>query len=60
MKKFLILFSLLLSVGRVSAQTEAAPLEEAPKAWKFTGVSGLNLAQTSLTNWAAGGENSVG
>ena len=59
MKKFLILLSLLLSVGRVSAQTEAAPQEEAPKTWKFTGVSGLNLAQTSLTNWAAGGENSV-
>ena len=59
MKKFLIFFSLLLSVGRVSAQTEAAPQEEAPKAWKFSGVSGLNLAQTSLTNWAAGGENSV-
>lgn len=28
------------------------------KGWKYGGVTALNLAQTSLTNWAAGGENS--
>ena len=27
--------------------------------WKKGGVLGLNLAQTSLTNWAAGGQNSL-
>ena len=27
--------------------------------WKNGGVLGLNLSQTSLTNWAAGGENSL-
>src|SRR5450759_2251676 len=27
--------------------------------WKTGGVIALTLAQTSLTNWAAGGENSV-
>ncbi len=27
--------------------------------WKTGGVVALNLAQTSLTNWAAGGQNSV-
>jgi hypothetical protein len=27
--------------------------------WKRGGVIGLNLAQTSLTNWAAGGQNSL-
>ena len=27
--------------------------------WKTGGVLSLNLAQTSLTNWAAGGQNSV-
>ena len=26
--------------------------------WKKGGVIALNLAQTSLTNWAAGGQNS--
>ena len=65
MKKLFFAFSLLaLSVGQVGAQTDSIP-PEAPEvpapapAWKFSGVSGLNLAQTSLTNWAAGGENSV-
>jgi hypothetical protein len=27
--------------------------------WKRGGVFALNLAQTSLSNWAAGGQNSV-
>jgi hypothetical protein len=27
--------------------------------WKKGGIIGLNLAQTSLTNWAAGGQNSL-
>ena len=27
--------------------------------WKRGGVFAVNLAQTSLTNWAAGGQNSV-
>jgi hypothetical protein len=27
--------------------------------WKKGGVAGLNFAQTSLTNWAAGGQNSL-
>lgn len=27
--------------------------------WKISGITGLNVSQTSLTNWAAGGENSL-
>lgn len=27
--------------------------------WKMSGVFGVNFAQTSLTNWAAGGQNSI-
>lgn len=58
MKKLFIAFSLLaLTVGQVVAQTDGAPTET--PSWKISGVSGLNLSQTSLTNWAAGGENSV-
>ena len=58
MKKLFIAFSLLaLTVGQVAAQTDAAPTET--PSWKISGVSGLNLSPTSLTNWAAGGENSV-
>jgi hypothetical protein len=29
------------------------------KGWKSGGVAAINLAQTSLTNWASGGQNSV-
>lgn len=58
MKKLFIAFSLLtLTAGQVVAQTDSAPTET--PSWKISGVSGLNLSQTSLTNWAAGGENSV-
>lgn len=28
-------------------------------AWDLKGVTGINLSQTSLSNWSAGGENSV-
>ena len=29
------------------------------RGWKTGGVFAVNLAQTSLTNWASGGQNSV-
>lgn len=29
------------------------------KPWEYKGVTGLNFSQTALSNWAAGGENSV-
>jgi len=29
------------------------------KGWRKGAVTGINMAQTSLTNWAAGGENSI-
>ena len=32
---------------------------DSSKHWKFTGVTGLNAAQTALFNWAAGGNNNV-
>lgn len=33
--------------------------DDAPDGWKKGGIVTLNLAQTSLTNWAAGGQNSL-
>jgi hypothetical protein len=54
------LFS-ILSLGQVtegekSLRTQA---KDTIQGWKKGGVLSLNLAQTSLTNWAAGGENSL-
>jgi hypothetical protein len=33
--------------------------ETADTLWKFNGVASVNFSQMSLTNWAAGGENSL-
>jgi hypothetical protein len=56
----LLLFSLSVSFGQI---TDAEKKLRAVNAdtimgWKKGGVLGINLAQTSLTNWAAGGQNS--
>ena len=40
--------------GKLKAQSA-----DTLKGWKKGGVIGFNLAQTSLINWAAGGEKSV-
>ena len=45
-----------LGVGTVSAQTETA---EGTSPWTREGNLGLKLTQVSVTNWAAGGDNSV-
>ncbi len=42
----------------LSTTVKAATIDSA-KNWKFTGTVGLNAAQTSLFNWAAGGNNNV-
>ncbi len=53
-KNILILSMILFSLG-MSAQ-EAV---DADTLWKFSGTTSLNVSQLSLTNWAAGGDNSV-
>lgn len=45
-----------------ACRTAAADLKKVDtgeKAWKFSGVVGLNAAATGLVNWAAGGNNNV-
>ncbi len=44
-------------VSSVSLLAQDKPVEK--KDWNYKAVAGVNLAQTSLTNWASGGENSV-
>jgi len=44
----------LISTSFLSAQEDTDTI----KSWKFNGVSSINFSQVSLTNWAAGGENS--
>lgn len=42
--------------GEKNLRTQSA---DTTQGWKKGGVFAVNLAQTSLTNWAAGGQNSV-
>lgn len=51
------IFSILALAGAVILSAQAQ--EEKDSKWTLKNVGGINLAQTSLTNWAAGGENSV-
>ncbi|MEE4198637.1 MAG: DUF3078 domain-containing protein [Bacteroidales bacterium] len=55
MKKILFTVPLILfCAGILNAQETTDTL----KNWKFSGVSSINFSQVSLTNWAAGGDNS--
>jgi hypothetical protein len=58
---FLILGVFCTSYGQVTdaEKTLKAQSTDTTKGWRKGAVIGINLAQTSLTNWAAGGENSI-
>lgn len=51
--RFILLFACISVVVFARDQADADTL------WKFTGTTSLNLSQLSLTNWAAGGDNSL-
>ena len=67
MKKLLILILLVCWSGCIIINGQVTEAEKALRAqnadtiqgWKTGGVFGLTMAQTSLTNWAAGGQNSL-
>ncbi len=71
MKNFLLLLSMCLLATTLQAQTvqTTLPADDAEfiknidtvdsTAWKGVGVLSINASQMSLTNWAAGGDNSV-
>lgn len=53
-KKITLSIALVFITVVIFAQQPA----DTTKYWKFNGVSSLNFTQVSLSNWAAGGENS--
>ncbi|MDR1679950.1 MAG: DUF3078 domain-containing protein [Prevotellaceae bacterium] len=72
MKKivFMAVIALLVASNAVFAQQKATPLSETVNklktvqadslaGWKFGGIISANFSQVSLTNWTAGGENTV-
>lgn len=50
---------LLISFVSASFLSMTAQETDTTKVWKISGLTGLNLSQTSLVNWSAGGENTV-
>lgn len=50
---FTTVIVLFAFAARAQESTDADTL------WKFSGTTSLNLSQLSLTNWAAGGDNSI-
>ncbi len=58
MNKFLFIMSFMACAFIASAQEADTTIVE-QKNWTVTGITGLNLSQTSLINWSAGGENTV-
>jgi|WetSurMetagenome_2_1015567.scaffolds.fasta_scaffold13958_3 hypothetical protein len=56
MKK-LIAFSLIIFA--ITAYPQDIPDSLLKQGWNMTGVVGLNLSQTSFSNWAQGGSNSL-
>lgn len=57
MKRTLLISVLALTTVFTFAQEDEQGYVDG--AWDLKGVTGLNLSQTSLSNWSAGGENSV-
>ena len=43
----------------INEAPEVAPEVEKPKYWTSSLMTNLSVGQTSLTNWAAGGDNTV-
>lgn len=50
-------FALIISLQTLTMFAEEPAKEVKP--WVYKGVTGINFSQTSMSNWSAGGENSV-
>ena len=73
MKKIYLILALLAGTLTASAQTDAVAKEvaglakksketvaaDSAKPWKFDGMLSLTASQTSLKNWAAGGDQQL-
>lgn len=57
MKRLFLIVLLGLSVISVKAQDDKEELIDGK--WNLKGVTGLNMSQTAVKNWSAGGENAL-
>lgn len=67
MKKKITFFAALLLIASVSLKSQITDAEKKLKlletdsvsGWRTGGLTGLNVSQTALVNWVAGGQNSL-
>ncbi|MGB0882459.1 MAG: DUF3078 domain-containing protein [Vicingaceae bacterium] len=65
MKKIILTLVAIATIGTLSAQTTEAEetlkkqSKDSLEGWTTGGVASINLTQVGLTNWQAGGENSM-
>jgi hypothetical protein len=61
MRNKLVLLMLIstISIAGLAQTTPAPTVQAADTLWRIKGDFGLNFNQVSLTNWAAGGQNSI-
>ncbi|NDV69733.1 DUF3078 domain-containing protein [Dysgonomonas sp. 25] len=57
MKKFFLIVTLFVTTLCAAAQDKTE--EDVDGKWILDGVTGLNISQTSFSNWSGGGENSL-
>lgn len=57
MKRIYLIVFFAFAVIMVHAQTDDKGYQDG--AWVLKGVTGVNMSQTAMKNWSAGGENSV-
>lgn len=58
MKKLTLIICVTL-FGALGLNAQTADTTAIPKYWKLSGAVGINMTQSSYSNWAAGGQNSV-
>lgn len=56
MKNIVFVFAFLTLFANAQDSVKVAPKDTS---WKISGLFALNLAQTSMSNWTAGGENNI-
>ena len=60
MKQYLLIFALaFISLGGYAQTTAPAPVKDTTKIWTIHGQNTLLINQSSFSNWAAGGVNSI-
>ncbi|MDR0660579.1 MAG: DUF3078 domain-containing protein [Prevotellaceae bacterium] len=57
--RLIVVFAMILCSLQLYAQSDSTSIEESKKTWDMGGKISLTMSQTSYSNWASGGQNSI-